>query len=1276
MQGVTTASPSNANMYEAVAAVDETDAFEGKNDGSVPNMLFVPQRRSEPVVEAREFAVYIFLLVIFSVNISSMHFAEDQRVNLALKSVTNMQCLQKMSTFEDYYACYEDQGGIKDQLQAWIQSANTAFDSQGPAGYGLKEQKEAVMVGMPFIYQKRQTGRDVNYAGFNGTFADLAHGMCPWPMQMDDQMGDDSTRELACYTHFTPTVATGDLSDEMIYLPGDHIRGILNGTYVGWNPSHWYSREDTVQLGHSFMIYLPGMKRFASAHIVIYFDETGQASLKDINLNGQPAFDTFEPFLMETDPIQVYIELAFYCWMFYYLLCELLEFWDCVCMSELLLPFTILTDSMMLALLEIQYFHARTSEVYDPRDPKTGAAFTFPDVDDLEEHLKDKILPIKAEIHQLHKLLTAEKRKIMEKNEDTIEKDERNMFMCEMERIQMKLMECDGLLHTESFVADTAAILQLAVMWWNKWSMDFPPNALASIADDASVAEDGKEAFCSIDWVQVARAYTNWVDNSDEDHPEHPPHRKESNKTSFQMSKTAHTGTAPSITDVIGESTKATAVMATRFLKGDASDRAQLKPQHKRFAQLCQFVDYLQMLRDVLELHRTMVNARSVKYWNGPRIDLSNTIERAYQDMIIKYNDTGKDLMKQMEMFPDEIQAGFHEPNPTKAETIKVRAQSIQGDLQEAVETCGVLGFYFPGSPLWELQRRLREAGQYERSASFWLSLKPSLDMPGVGSGTVGYNSFQMYLDADLVNTDPRFKADGTAVTPADEDDEEPPVEDKDAKKKAKEAAKEAKAAAKKAGKKKKKKKKKKKAALSAGAFSNPMQQNFLEGSDEEDEGAAPELESELEEAAMSAPDEELSARKKADADLIFKGCPGWRDWIPESVKHLVTYDGQFTNDPDRGGGTKCIQGSMIYPLFLWVNRGFQVYLADLWNMLELYMYSMFMVSFYCKWSMLDMADSLKEEFVEIQQGDRETLSVAHYETLKMIYLYTLIPNSFLMWVKLFKYVDVIPQMGMLIQVLERAGMPVLIFSTVGLIPVVGMAFAYHAAFGQALPNYATVGTSLNTLLRMTVGDFDFVELTRGGNSSLAIPMFWITTMLLVFVLVNIFVAIILGSYDKIVKENPDANNSSEFVSMVIMQAKRTATRALGKTSKVPDDHVEPHILLTSLAQIEDETFWDIFEAYFRPGGHGIDGVMEEHAAELGGIAVGPAPAPRGDASSRGMPGQEMSSRMDSLEEKVGDIALEQHNTKATLQAIVESQQHLTRLIKKLGESGVSGGTD
>ena len=47
--------------------------------------------------------------------------------------------------------------------------------------------------------------------------------------------------------------------------------------------------------------------------------------------------------------------------------------------------------------------HARTSEVYDPRDPATGAAFTFPDVQDLEQHVTDHIQPKKQRLHELCK---------------------------------------------------------------------------------------------------------------------------------------------------------------------------------------------------------------------------------------------------------------------------------------------------------------------------------------------------------------------------------------------------------------------------------------------------------------------------------------------------------------------------------------------------------------------------------------------------------------------------------------------------------------------------------------------------------------------------------------------------------------------------------------------------------------------------------------------------------------------------------------------------------
>ena len=775
-------------------------------------------------------------------------------------------------------------------------------------------------------------------------------------------------------------------------------------------------------------------------------------------------------------------------------------------------------------------------------------------MDDLEVHLKEKIEPRIAEIKRLHRDLTQEKKKIMQKDEN-ISNDEKDQFIAEMEKIQVALMEADAELHAENFVADTAAVLQLAVMWWNKWSMDFPPNALAQIANDPTVEEDGKEAFCSINWIDIANDYIHWIEEGviDEDHPAQD--MEEARNTEFKANKLGKTGKAPASTDIIKDAAKAPMVMASRFLRDAANERDQMSHQHKRFAQLSQFVDYLQMLRDVLSLHTTIVQSRAIKYWNGPRIPLSNTIERAYQDMIQKYNDTGKALMAQMEQFPDEIQAGFHEPNPTKAETIKVRAQAIQRDLADAVAACGVLGFFFPGSPMWELQRRLRECGEYDKSDSFWLSLKPTVGVQG--AGMVDYNALQMYLDADLVNKDPRFKIDGTPVTPR------PSANGKKKKN---------------SSPKNKKGKGKGKGKGSGTVMVNPMQETLVEESDDndgddDDNGSAAEPE------ASPAPrvDEQLSARKKADADLIFKGSPGWRSWIPESAKHLVTYDGQFIEDPDQNTVAKLARSSVLYPLFLWVYNGLKIYLEDYWNCMELFLYSFFLVAFYCKANMLVSADTLKQELIQVQSGDEVAMASmqGEYQWRSDMYMLTLIPNAFLMWIKLFKYIDVVPQMGLLIEVLKHAAMPVMIFAAVGLIPVVGLAFSYHAAYGQYLRNYETVGKSLNTLLRMTVGDFDFVELAQSGSHTvITIPMFWITTMLLVFVLVNIFVAIILGSYDRIIRANPDSNNSSEFVSMVIMQAKRTISRSLGANKgKSQEENLDPHILLSSLDVIEDETF-------------------------------------------------------------------------------------------------------
>ena len=189
-----------------------------------------------------------------------------------------------------------------------------------------------------------------------------------------------------------------------------------------------------------------------------------------------------------------------------------------------------------------------------------------------------------------------------------------------------------------------------------------------------------------------------------------------------------------------------------------------------------------------------------------------------------------------------------------------------------------------------------------------------------------------------------------------------------------------------------------------------------------------------------------------------------------------------------------------------------------------------------------------------------------------------------LMWFKLFKYFNVIPQMGMLINVLSNASGPVLIFTTVSLVPCFGIALSYHVAYGQLLPNYSTIPIALNTVLRMALGDFDFEEIYTLGPIQ-AVCLYWTTALLLVFTLINIFVAIILNSYEHVVSSNPDANDSSQFVAMVLMQAKKTAVGGIAGADGTEDNELnedpKPLSVTRHMTHIDKDEYWDIFDGYF-----------------------------------------------------------------------------------------------
>ena len=75
---------------------------------------------------------------------------------------------------------------------------------------------------------------------------------------------------------------------------------------------------------------------------------------------------------------------------------EFIEIWDCIVLSEYIVPQKILMQSMHLKLHQIQYLHECSAEVYDPRDPLTGKPFVYPDTADLEKLYWESIKGIKV----------------------------------------------------------------------------------------------------------------------------------------------------------------------------------------------------------------------------------------------------------------------------------------------------------------------------------------------------------------------------------------------------------------------------------------------------------------------------------------------------------------------------------------------------------------------------------------------------------------------------------------------------------------------------------------------------------------------------------------------------------------------------------------------------------------------------------------------------------------------------------------------------------------
>eukprot|EP01043_Picozoa_sp_COSAG02_P064526 COSAG02_NODE_9461_length_2209_cov_1.006161_2_plen_345_part_00 len=185
-------------------------------------------------------------------------------------------------------------------------------------------------------------------------------------------------------------------------------------------------------------------------------------------------------------------------------------------------------------------------------------------------------------------------------------------------------------------------------------------------------------------------------------------------------------------------------------------------------------------------------------------------------------------------------------------------------------------------------------------------------------------------------------------------------------------------------------------------------------------------------------------------------------------------------------------------------------YFDDPWNALDLSNYALFVVSITFEiWSRF-----LIHEAIAVVNDNTARLGadnsefVAFYTPAYLSSLaYTLLGvNAVITWLKTLKYLNNFPHLSMLTLTLRKAIYPTVSFLIMFFIIFVGCGQAFNMAFGPYMKSYSTFTSSMMSLFRALLGEFEYDEMQQ--THAVIGPMLFLVFMLLVlFVLVNMFIA-------------------------------------------------------------------------------------------------------------------------------------------------------------------------
>eukprot|EP00899_Mesostigma_viride_P005209 jgi/Mesvir1/1468/Mv14452-RA.1 len=158
-----------------------------------------------------------------------------------------------------------------------------------------------------------------------------------------------------------------------------------------------------------------------------------------------------------------------------------------------------------------------------------------------------------------------------------------------------------------------------------------------------------------------------------------------------------------------------------------------------------------------------------------------------------------------------------------------------------------------------------------------------------------------------------------------------------------------------------------------------------------------------------------------------------------------------------------------------------------------------------------------------------------------------------LVGLKLFKYLQDIPRVNGIMLTIIRALFDLFLFTITFIIVVYGFSASFYVAFSGDIGDMKTLGDTLGALLRSLLGQFAYADMAK-SNRYLAPFLFYVFNIMVFFILLNMFVAILDDSFAEIKSRRGEQdvqffNEMRRVIGerLIELKTEKKTVRAIGK---------------------------------------------------------------------------------------------------------------------------------